>query len=99
MGKIPATFDLASDPREESDVSEKHPEVVSQLSEKHAAWVKTGSTREVPKNDGPVTVGHGWATTRRNLIRVGLLCLPMNKGLPERADREKRGAGQATVFH
>lgn len=60
-------FDLASDPREESDVSEKHPEVVSQLSEKHAAWVKTlAPLREVPKNDGPgqrVIVGHGWATT------------------------------------
>ena len=47
-------------------MSDKYPDVVAQLSEKHAAWVKTlAPLREVSKVTvtGPgqrVTTGHGW---------------------------------------
>ena len=64
-------FDLASDPLEESDVSDKYPDVVAQLSDKHAAWVKTlAPLREVSKVTvtGPgqrVTTGHGWETAAK----------------------------------
>ncbi len=62
-------FDLANDPLEESDVSGEHPEVVAQLSGKHAAWVKTlAPLREVSKEKGSgqrVATGHGWETAAK----------------------------------
>ena len=58
-------FDLKADPREEQDVTAKHPEVVKQLSSKHEAWVKTLAplgTSTALKNPAVRTpTGHGWA--------------------------------------
>ena len=58
-------FDLKADPREEQDVTAKHPEVVKQLSSKHAAWVKTlaplGKTPAIKKPAVRTPKGHGWA--------------------------------------
>ena len=58
-------FDLKADPSEEQDVAAKHPEVVKQLSSKHAAWVKTlaplGKTPAIKKPAVRTPKGHGWA--------------------------------------
>jgi arylsulfatase A-like enzyme len=57
-------FDLKADPKEERNVAAKHPDVVNQLSVKHAAWVKTlaplGKIPKVEKPDGRIPAGHGW---------------------------------------
>ena len=62
-------FDLKADPREEQDVTAKHPEVVKQLSSKHAAWVKTlaplGKTPTIKKPAVRIRKGHGWAFAKR----------------------------------
>jgi arylsulfatase A-like enzyme len=62
-------FDLKADPREEQDVTAKHPEVVKQLSSKHAAWVKTlaplGKTPTIKKPAVRIPKGHGWAFAKR----------------------------------
>jgi arylsulfatase A-like enzyme len=62
-------FDLTTDPREEKDVSGKHPEVVRQLAERHRGWVKTlAPLREVSKEKSPaqrVTTGHGWEVSQK----------------------------------
>ncbi|MFP6872694.1 MAG: sulfatase-like hydrolase/transferase, partial [Verrucomicrobiales bacterium] len=45
-------FDLKSDPREEQDVAAKHPDIVKQLSAKHATWAKTlAPLGKIPKVD------------------------------------------------
>jgi len=58
-------FDLKADPREEQDVTAKHPEVVKQLSSKHEAWVKTlaplGKTPAIKKPAVRTPKGHDWA--------------------------------------
>jgi len=57
-------FDLKADPKEERNVAAKHPDVVKQLSAKHAAWAKTlaplGKIPKVEKPDGRIPAGHGW---------------------------------------
>lgn len=58
-------FDLKKDPREETDLAKKHPEIVRQLAKQHAAWEKTlPPVGEIPKV-GPsapiIPGGHGWA--------------------------------------
>lgn len=59
-------FDLKADPREETDLATKHPDVVNQLAGKHAAWEKTlASLAEIPeiRVAAPIIpTGHGWAT-------------------------------------
>jgi arylsulfatase A-like enzyme len=58
-------FDLKSDPREESDLAAKHPDVIKQMAAKHAEWVKTlAPLAEIPEIPGAapiVPTGHGWA--------------------------------------
>ena len=62
-------FDLKSDPREEQDVSEKNPDIVKQLSDKHAAWVRTlaplGKIPEKVRSDTRMPSGHGWSFARQ----------------------------------
>ena len=59
-------FDLKADPREETDLAAKHPDVVNQLAAKHAAWEKTlAPLAEIPEIRGAAPIiptGHGWAT-------------------------------------
>ena len=61
-------FNLRSDPREEKDVAASNPQVVRQLSAKHAAWVKTlaplGKIPEEERGGGRVSEGHGWVYAR-----------------------------------
>ena len=61
-------FDLKADPKEERNVAAKHPDVVKQLSAKHAAWAKTlaplGKIPKVAKPDGRIPAGHGWTFAR-----------------------------------
>lgn len=58
-------FDLKSDPREETDLADKHPDIVNRLSDQHAAWAKTltplGTIPELGKTPPSVPTGHGWA--------------------------------------
>jgi len=62
-------FDLKSDPREEMDLAAKHPNIVEQMAQKHAAWSKTLSPLgEIPKisHSAPIVPnGHGWAFASR----------------------------------
>ena len=62
-------FDLKSDPREEKDVSEKNPDIVKQLSDKHTAWVRTlaplGKIPEKVRSDTRIPTGHGWSFARQ----------------------------------
>jgi len=57
-------FDLKADPREELNVAAKHPDVVKQLSAKHAAWAKTlaplGKIPKIAKAGDRSPAGHGW---------------------------------------
>jgi arylsulfatase A-like enzyme len=59
-------FDLKSDPKEEDDVSTKHPDVVKQMASQHAAWKQTlaplGKVPEDRERDKATNLsGHGWA--------------------------------------
>lgn len=58
-------FDLKLDPREETDLAAKHPDVVKQLAARHAAWAGTlAPLGEIPeiRDRAPTTpAGHGWA--------------------------------------
>jgi arylsulfatase A-like enzyme len=58
-------FDLKADPREETDLAAKHPDIVKQLAAKHAAWKQTlaplGKIPEVRAGAPTVPTGHGWA--------------------------------------
>ena len=62
-------FDLQADPREEKDLAAKHPELVGQLTAKHAVWAKTlaplGKIPETEKTDTRVPKGHGWNLAKR----------------------------------
>ena len=61
-------FDLKSDPREEKDLANKHPELVRQLAVKHADWAKTlaplGSVPTLKRPDERIPEGHGWVFSR-----------------------------------
>ncbi len=58
-------FDLKADPKEERNVAAKQPDVVKQLSARHAAWVKTlaplGKIPKLRKTDDRIPEGHGWS--------------------------------------
>ena len=58
-------FDLKTDPREEQDVAGKHPDIVRQLAERHAAWARTleplGSIPKIQQREPGIPSGHGWA--------------------------------------
>jgi arylsulfatase A-like enzyme len=58
-------FDLKADPREETDLAAKHPNIVKQLAAKHAAWSKTlaplGEIPTVQAGAPIIPTGHGWA--------------------------------------
>lgn len=58
-------FDLKADPREETDLAAKNPDLVKQLAGKHAAWAKTlaplGQIPKVPAGKPIIPGGHGWA--------------------------------------
>jgi arylsulfatase A-like enzyme len=58
-------FDLKADPREEQNLSARHPEVVKQLAARHATWVKTlaplGKISKVERTGVRIAQGHGWA--------------------------------------
>jgi arylsulfatase A-like enzyme len=60
-------FNLRVDPREEQDVSSKHPDIVRQLAERHEAWAKTlvplGEIPKIPAGAPIIPSGHGWATS------------------------------------
>ncbi len=62
-------FDLKADPKEERNVAAKHPDVVKQLSAKHAAWAKTlaplGKIPKVATTDDRIPAGHGWTFAKR----------------------------------
>ena len=62
-------FDLESDPKEENNLSNKHLQIVSQLSTKHAEWVKTLiPIKEIPKNTksiDKIPQGHGWVYAQK----------------------------------
>jgi arylsulfatase A-like enzyme len=57
-------FDLKADPKEEKNVASKNPDVVKQLSAKHAAWEKTlaplGKIPKIAKSEERMGTGHGW---------------------------------------
>lgn len=58
-------FDLKKDPREETNIAAKHPEVVKQMAAKHATWAKTlaplGKIPEIQSSAPVIPQGHGWA--------------------------------------
>ena len=57
-------FDLATDPKETSDLSSHHPDVVKQLAAKHEAWAKTltplGVIPKIQSSEPVIPSGHGW---------------------------------------
>ena len=58
-------FDLKADPREEQNIAARHPKIVNQLADRHAAWVKTlaplGKIPKVERAGVRIPEGHGWA--------------------------------------
>lgn len=63
-------FDLKSDPREESDLAAKHPDVVEQMATQHAAWAKTlaplAKIPEIRAGTPIIPSGHGWVSAKVN---------------------------------
>jgi arylsulfatase A-like enzyme len=57
-------FDLVKDPREEKDVAAEHPDVVENMSKRHAEWKKTHvppvKIPTLPKMQPIIPTGHGW---------------------------------------
>jgi arylsulfatase A-like enzyme len=62
-------FDLVADPKEENNLAKKHPQIMNQLSSKHAAWVKTlaplGKIPKLDRSDDRIGTGHGWAYAQK----------------------------------
>ena len=62
-------FDLEPDPKEEKNLASKKPEVVKQLSAKHAAWSKTlaplGTIPQLARSDDRIGTGHGWSYAKQ----------------------------------
>jgi arylsulfatase A-like enzyme len=62
-------FDLVDDPKEENNLAKKHPQIMNQLSSKHAAWVKTlaplGKIPKLDRSDDRIGTGHGWAYAQK----------------------------------
>ena len=63
-------FDLKSDPREETDLAAKIPNIVKKLAAKHAAWSKSlaplGKIPELGAGEPVIPSGHGWAYAKKN---------------------------------
>jgi len=61
-------FDLRKDPKEENNLAQMYPHVVSQLAEQHAQWSSTLAPLEkipkVPGRNPQVPFGHGWAKAK-----------------------------------
>ena len=62
-------FDLKADPKEETNLASKHPEIVRKLSSRHGAWTKTlMPVKEIPKTSktvAPIPQGHGWVFAKQ----------------------------------
>jgi arylsulfatase A-like enzyme len=58
-------FDLGSDPREETDLAAKHPDIVRQMAKQHAQWSETlaplGEIPDIRAGEPIRPSGHGWA--------------------------------------
>jgi arylsulfatase A-like enzyme len=58
-------FDLKSDPREETNIAAKHPDVVKQMGAQHSTWSKTlaplGKIPTLRASKPIIPSGHGWA--------------------------------------
>lgn len=63
-------FDLVKDPREEKDVAAKHPDIVENMSRRHAEWARTlaplGKIPNLPRLPSP-TAQDGWIISDGNL--------------------------------
>jgi arylsulfatase A-like enzyme len=63
-------FDLKADPREETDIAVKHPNIVKRMAARHAAWSKTlaplGKIPNLPAGEPIIPTGHGWAFARKD---------------------------------
>ena len=59
-------FNLVSDPREETNVADEHPQIVRKMAAQHAAWKKTlaplGKIPEIGGQTKVIPTGHGWAS-------------------------------------
>jgi arylsulfatase A-like enzyme len=58
-------FDLVKDPREETDVADKNPEVVKNMAKHHQEWKKTLAPlgtipKDLPNVTPQIPTGHGW---------------------------------------
>ena len=62
-------FNLETDPKEEKNVAQKHPQIVERLSAKHAAWAKTlaplGKIPKLTKSHDRIGTGHGWTYAKQ----------------------------------
>ncbi len=60
-------FNLVSDPREENNVADEHPQIVRKMAAQHADWKKTlAPLGQIPETSDPLKIiptGHGWATS------------------------------------
>ncbi|MDC0317328.1 sulfatase-like hydrolase/transferase [bacterium] len=60
-------FNLVSDPREENNVADEHPQIVRKMAAQHADWKKTlaplGQIPETSDRLKIIPTGHGWATS------------------------------------
>jgi arylsulfatase A-like enzyme len=58
-------FDLKSDPREETNLAAKHPDVVKEMASQYTAWSKTlaplGEIPTIRASKPIIPSGHGWA--------------------------------------
>ena len=61
-------FDLKSDPKEETNLANKHPDIVKLMAEQHDAWSQTlAPLEEIPKlrvRQPIIPTGHGWAFSK-----------------------------------
>ena len=87
-------FDLVKDPREEKDVAARHPDVVENMSRRHAEWAKTlaplGKIPTLPKLPSP-TARNGWIISDGNLRPVvDPAALETGQKRPARKRRDKK---------
>jgi len=87
-------FDLVKDPREEKDVAAKHPDIVENMSKRHAEWAKTlaplGKIPNLPKLPSP-TAQDGWIISDGNLRpKINPAALKAAQEEPARKKGKKR---------
>ncbi len=65
-------FNLGDDPREETDLAARHPDIVKQMAARHAAWSKTisplGTIPKLRTSQPVIPGGHGWASATRGTV-------------------------------